>query len=57
MNPLDSMSGKLKFIGLYSLNGSTLIDAELEAYAVGLNLIADSLAELENEVFIQTAVG
>jgi len=55
MNSLGSMLGKLKPIGVYSLNGGTLIDAELAAYAEGLRLVSDKVAELENEVFIQTA--
>lgn len=55
MNSLDSMLDKLKPIGVYSLSGSTLIDAELAAYAVGLDLIYHGVEELESEVFVQTA--
>lgn len=56
MNALDSISSKLKAIGLYSLNGSTRVDAELAAYAEGFTLISDSIEELEREVFIPTAI-
>lgn len=56
MNILNSMTAKLKPIGLYCLNGSSLIDAELEAYAEGMNLIYEGIEELKNEVFIPTAV-
>lgn len=56
MNVLDSMTDKLKPIGLYNLNGSSRIDAELAAYAAGMNLVYEGIEELKNEVFIPTAV-
>lgn len=55
MNALASLTDKLKSTGLYKLGGNILVDAELAAYAAGLNILYDALEELEREMFIQTA--
>lgn len=54
-NPLPSMLGKMKDIGLYACTGTTLVEAELKAYAVGLELLCQTLWELERESFVLTA--
>lgn len=55
MNTLESMRQKLLPLGLYSLDGTTIVDAELAAYAAGLDMIAQNLDTLEKECYIQTA--
>lgn len=55
MRALESMCSKLRATGLYTLNGNTLADCELQSYAEGLNLAYDALTELENESFAATA--
>ncbi len=52
---LSSLQSKLKPIGIYKLNGNTLVNAELSAYAQGLKILNDKLETLENESFIVTA--
>ena len=54
-NSLLSMLGKIKDIGLYACTGSTLVEAELKAYASGLELLCQALWELERESFVLTA--
>lgn len=55
MNALQSMTAKMKATGLYALDGSSLVDAELQAYAAGLTLAIDAYMQLENESFLATA--
>lgn len=55
MNALESMVSKLKVTGIYTLGGDSVVDYELQAYAAGLNMAIDALAQLENESFIATA--
>lgn len=45
----------LRPLNIYKLSGNTLVDFELEAYAVGLNVVNEALDELEKEAFIATA--
>ncbi|CAB1255382.1 conserved protein of unknown function [Ruminococcaceae bacterium BL-6] len=56
MRAMDSMAPKLKALGLYRLSGETLVDAELQACAAGLDLVYEALEELDRENFIATAV-
>jgi len=55
MTALESMVSKLKATGIYTLSGGSLVDYELQAYAAGLNMAIDTLAQLEDESFIATA--
>lgn len=55
MIPLDSMKEKMRRLGIYTLDGSTLVDAELKAYQAGLAPLCDALAEAKRELCIQTA--
>ena len=55
MNTLDSMKSKLKPLCFYDLSDTSLINAELEAYAAGLDNLYDMLEEIEKECFISTA--
>ena len=55
MRALESMYSKLKSAKIYALNGNTIVDYELMAYAEGLNLAYDMLQELEEESFAVTA--
>lgn len=55
MNPLDSMRKQMSATGLYALSGTTLVDAELRAYAAGLAAAAAAVEELQREMFVQTA--
>ncbi len=55
MNALESMVSKLKATGIYTLNGTSLVDYELQAYAAGLKMATDTFAQLEQESFIATA--
>ena len=51
------MRALLRPLGLYRLDGATLVDAELAAYGAGFALVEQELAELERESLIQTAEG
>lgn len=57
MNSLDSMKDKLRTLGLYTLDGSTIIDAELSAYQAGLEPFYRNLEEAKREFFIGTSEG
>lgn len=47
----------LRPLGLYRLDGTTLVDAELSAYGAGFAFVEQALEELSRECFIQTAEG
>ena len=55
MQALDSIISKLKPLGLYSLKNDSTVFYELSAYAEGLAILENCLAELENECFISTS--
>lgn len=55
MESYDSMAARLRATGLYSLDGGTAVDAELRAYAAGLDPLADELETLRRESFAATA--
>lgn len=55
MTELESMRAQLKETGLYRLDGTTLVDAELQSYAAGLEPLREALLELERECFAATA--
>ena len=55
MGSLTSIKKKLRPLNLYNLNDENIINAELSAYAVALDIINSKLAELERECFISTA--
>lgn len=55
MSALNSMKAKLRPLNLYKLDEENLINAELSAYAAGLDIINDRLEELERECFVSTA--
>jgi len=55
MKALESMRLKLQPLRIYSLSESSVVDCELQAYAVGLDLAYDALTELQNESFVATA--
>lgn len=55
MDVLLSIKSKLKPLGLYKFSENSLINAELESYCEGLNIIYQKLTELERECFISTA--
>lgn len=50
-----NLQQKLRPLNLYSLTGETLVDAELKAYAKGLDILQTKLDTLEREIFINTA--
>ncbi len=56
-NCRQSMLEKLRGIGLYACDGQSLVEAELAAYAQGLELVSEALWELEQESFVATASG
>ena len=51
----DRLSARLRPLRLYRLDGSTLVDAELAAYAAGLAVLENILDTLEQELFVSTA--
>lgn len=55
MDAIHRLRARLRPLGLYRLDGSTLVDAELSAYAAGLSLLDEELARLEREAFVPTA--
>lgn len=56
MRALESMREKLKATGLYTIAKNSAVDCELQAYAVVLDTAQDTLAELERESFVATAL-
>lgn len=56
MDTLNSIKSKLKPLGLYNLNDTTIINAELSAYAVGLDILNDQFDQIEKECFICTSI-
>lgn len=55
MDSYESMKARLLETGLYALNGKTLVDFELRAYAAGLDSVRDALTKLQKESFTATA--
>lgn len=55
MTAYESIKEKLSAIGIYSIKQGGLIDAEIQAYAAGLQEVYDSIDELLCECFVQTA--
>lgn len=55
MRALESMVSNMKATGIYTLNGTTQVDRELRAYAAGLDMAFDALAELQRESYVATA--
>ena len=55
MDSFISMKQKLEPLGLYDLDGSGEAVCELKSYAEGLDVLFDTLDELEREYFIPTA--
>lgn len=55
MSTLNSLKQTLRPLGLYNLDDTTLINAELSAYALVLDEVEALLAELEQERFVVTA--
>ncbi|MDD5952707.1 MAG: hypothetical protein PUC32_03515 [Oscillospiraceae bacterium] len=58
MEPYDVLTGmknRLRETGLYTLDGTTLVDAELAAYAAGFAPLMASYDELCRELMVQTA--
>ncbi len=54
-NALDSMRSALKPLRIYSLEPSTVVDWELQAYAAGLEMAYELISELKAESFVLTA--
>ena len=52
----NRLSAQLRPLRLYRLDGSTMVDAELAAYAAGIGLLEDTLDTLERELFVSTAL-
>lgn len=55
MRALESMVSSMKATGIYTLNGTTQVDRELQAYAAGLDMACDALTELQRESYVATA--
>lgn len=55
MRALESMVSGMKATGIYTLDGTTQVDRELRAYAAGLDMAFDALAELQRESYVATA--
>lgn len=55
MSTYDSMKKGLQMTGLYTLDGKTGVDFELQAYAAGLDPVVEDLKTLRRESFLSTA--
>lgn len=55
MNSYESMKKKHEQTGLYCVTDNSNISCELKAYAVGLDVLYDTLKEIERECFVETA--
>lgn len=53
--PTDTFIDYLNNTNMYDLSEGSMVLAELESYAVGLNVIANKLSCLHKELFVQTA--
>ena len=53
---LDVMRRRLRETGLYTVDGTTLVDAELQAYAAGFQPVMEAYEALERELSVETAV-
>lgn len=52
----NNLQSKLRPLNLYSLYGTTLVDAELKSYASGIEILNEALSTMERENFITTAI-
>ena len=57
MNAKDRIKERLRPVKLYSTDEGTLQDAEISAYAKGIEILDEALEELLRECFAQTAEG
>ena len=57
MTAAEHMAQVLRGTGLYTLDGDTLVDAELAAYGAGFALVEEAFEELLGELFVETATG
>ena len=57
MNTFQRMCAQLKPTGLYRLDGSTLVEAELQAYAAVLDELLGELEQLLEEGFLDVTEG
>ena len=55
MNALTLLKSKLKPLGIYNLQSGTTLNAELSAYAKGLEILEAEIEEAERECFVSTA--
>lgn len=55
MNTLTLLKSKLKPLGIYNLQSGTILNAELSAYAKGLEILEAEIEEAEQECFVSTA--
>lgn len=55
MRPLESMRRRMEALGLFSHAEGTLLDADLKACAVTLDIVYDALVALSRESFLATA--
>lgn len=55
MTAYESIKEKLSAVGIYSIKQGGIIDAEIKAYAVGLQGLYDGIDEFLRECFVQTA--
>lgn len=55
MDCLENMRKVLSGTGAYALDGNSMVDMELEAYAAGFRIVEDSLSQLEEDMFAMTA--
>jgi hypothetical protein len=55
MSTYDSMKKSMQTTGLYTLDGKTSVDFELQAYAAGLDPVVEGLKTLKRESFLPTA--
>ena len=57
MTAYESIKEKLSGVSIYSFDKDGLLEAEIKAYAAGLQVLYDGVDELLRECFVQTAEG
>jgi len=57
MGSLNNMMSLMRPLGIYKLNGGSLIESELTSYAAGLDRLESALQELQTECFAVLAEG
>lgn len=57
MSSYNRMLETLKPLGIYKLDGTTILDCELKSYAVYIDIISDKIDQMFNRIFLDNVTG